>query len=156
MRAPDLFDYVVGYRTFLIDQATLELRGKFSTAHWRPGTNTARCAPESFYWAVNPAPEAHTAPLKECCCGFHAYYEVEQLLQTSIGVHAVVACWGEVVPHRDGFRAQHAEIRALSDPLGRGTASAVAEKYGVPLHRWVEDLTRVDAGSSLPQHLRGT
>lgn len=156
MRAPDLFEEVVGYRAFEVDTSKLLLRGKFVPVLWSPGPNTARCEAERLDWWQPTVAGEHTSPDCDCACGFHAYHDLDKLLSRVHGglVFGAVSCWGKIVPYADGFRAQHARVAALADPLDRGRSTALAEKYGVPLFQRVDDLETVDAGQSLPRNLR--
>lgn len=155
MRAPDLLQEVVGYRAFSVDPAALELRGKFVTVPWSPGRNEAICAKEHLDWWQPTVEANHVAPHRDCSCGFHAFHDAERLRLHGALLFGAVACWGELVPYAEGFRAQYAEVRALADPIMRGKSIAIAEKYDVPLFPYVSDLRRIDAGAPLPQGLRG-
>ncbi len=87
---------------------------------WRAGPNTAAC----------PLAD-HLAPDRHCTCGLYAGFDVPAPEHGF--VVGAVAAWGLVQVHRDGFRAEHAQITALADDPARTGARAIAARYGVAL-----------------------
>ena len=91
-------------------------------AAWRSATETARCG-------LGRLP--HDAPDERCECGLYAWWELDDTavgqaadaVATALGLRALGAVlgavmgWGDrVVLHREGWRAGHARIVALSAP----------------------------------------
>lgn len=120
---------VIGYRSWYAgSDATLWPAGWVPAARaarsvhrpWRAGPNAAACPLE-----------AHVAPDQHCTCGLYAGFEVPAPEHGF--VVGAVAAWGLVQVHRDGFRAEHAQITALADDSRRKDLHAIAARYGVPL-----------------------
>lgn len=93
---------------------------------WLAGVNTARCRYHE-----------HPAPDHDCECGLYARYGWDQVGDSDrTTVVGVVAAWGEVELHADGFRAEYAEVLCLVcglgvSPLDRMVVEYVADRYGV-------------------------
>lgn len=145
--APDLFDEVTGVRAFRVSNG--KLLGKFSKIEWFPGQNSAMCSPESFIYPQYTFPEEHDAPSLHCKCGLHVYYdETTADLSRSHGyVVGIVSCWGTLIPHDDGFRAQYARVLALSDHFRRSSTVEVARRFDIPL---VQKMDRLMEWNSMP------
>lgn len=83
------------------------------------------------------------APSWGCQCGIHAYYSLSQVPEAFYGLRGTIACWGRIVEHDRGFRAEHARVVALEDGNRPGgytdiagvtySHREVAARYDVPL-----------------------
>lgn len=128
MSAPDLTKKVIGFRRWSpTDDGALSSQAM--SAVWGRGANKARCQsnPYTLYWTFGSS--SHTPPKPRCkvapgpCgdCGLYALHECPSEIAQSQGPFAsecaqivgAVAAWGKVDVHRDGFRAEYAEVVAL-------------------------------------------
>lgn len=114
---------VIGYRAWRPTRGgRLRSTGAGHTT-WKRGVNSAACA----------GGLPHASPARDCACGLYAFHEPP--VATRPGVVGAVRVHGRLEVHRDGFRAEHAEIVALAHSgrrPGRRAARAGA-RYGVPL-----------------------
>ena len=104
---------------------------------------------------------AHPSPHPHCQCGIYAYHRPG--LRAYYGEFAwaegIIAAWGRIEVHADGFRAEHARIEALArpdrdEPAVRATVEGVARDLGVPLLERSELAGAADAyGEPLPPSL---
>jgi hypothetical protein len=104
-------------------------------AYWQPRqTQRAQCGLE-----IN-----HRPPAPECSCGLYAVYDVGGRTVKGISAPAsdclgAVRCWGRLVLHPEGFRAEFAAILGLYVPPSLATGDAaepfrsIAEAYAVPI-----------------------
>lgn len=73
-------------------------------------------------------------------------------------IAGAVVAWGTLQVHRDGFRAEHAQVVALAAPDSAelvALAHAAAERYGVPLVAYDElDRHAAAHGQPLPASIR--
>lgn len=179
---PLFTDCIVGYRAWTVD-AYGDLRPVTKTGHpWQPGVNTATCARGEGGSAIGrlfistwadlqpPAPADHQAPHEHCGCGLYARFSPAvsdgngstDPKGASPVLLGSIAAWGDIRVHRDGFRAEKAQITALAlhptsaamegaDRL-RALAASIAARYGVPLVD-AADLTREGEmhGEPLPE-----
>ncbi len=102
--------YAIGVREWAIDDDNrlCSVNSNFGT--WEPGINTARCR-------ALTARSGHHAPAAYCTCGFYVRKLSDVVLQTSsLHVLGAVRCWGRIIEHQEGFRAEHAEVVALLRP----------------------------------------
>lgn len=162
MSAPDLAAAVVGFRAWRIvgDQ----LLSPFIPCSWDGRVLHAACFDANRRlqlgrgWRTQP----HDSPHPECQCGIYAYHRPGQ--QTYYGdfdwTEGVVTAWGRIEAHRDGLRAEHARIEALSrppvhEPQRRRSVEAIGERLGVPIVPRTE-LREVAAGlgGAVPAALR--
>lgn len=148
---PLLVDAVTGYRSFTV-RGGGRLFSQYSDVEWPsfPGvTFRARCELERYFGLMTPlAPlkaggehlpfeldaaclDEHEAPHVDCGCGIHAYYDVGSATGTTVpweggeAVFGLIAGWGLVVPHPDGFRCSHARICALAGTSSEARAAAL-------------------------------
>jgi uncharacterized protein DUF3631 len=182
--APDLIDYVIGVRGF--DRNGHHLASPFQGMTWdraqiravcRPGKRTAKAALVSLGAKPGPAGAAatkivarqyrlgeHAAPHPLCSCGIYGYHEADaaHLAQPIIGV---IRAHGRIQVHAGGFRAEYAEIVAISfdDELGsdipdqryREVARRWSTWWQIPLLRRDELAASLsEFGSSVPVDLR--
>jgi len=84
----------------------------------------------------------HSAPDYECTCGIYASKRLEPALPYRVGrddartlgrVVGLVVLSGDVIEHRDGWRASHARPLGLIDGQAPGR---VAARSGIVVPRW--------------------
>lgn len=116
--APDLVGAVIGYRAWRLSSG-LHILGS-----WHPGENIAECT-------YRPG---HRPPEKNCGCGLYAYHKLGQ--RPGYGnVYAAIKAWGRISVAGRGYRAQKAEIIAIStkglnqDEVDAGEAGGGRVKY---------------------------
>ncbi len=145
---PTFSECVVGYRRWVVD-AIGQLRAVTMTKQvWVPGENVALCRPSA---SVNgffdqPFSEPHEAPHECCNCGLYGWNDAHHLTSPCayvvddgrILVVGVIAAWGDLRVHHDGFRASRACPVALAydddtDHRVREVLERVADDYGVSL-----------------------
>lgn len=103
---------------------------------WVPGRNEAVCSPHLL---PSRRPN-HSSPQPGCNCGFNAYFALgPELTAGADTVVGAIAAWGEMDVYADGFRAQFAQVIALSFPPrpehgpGMVRLREAADDYSVPL-----------------------
>jgi hypothetical protein len=106
--------------------------------------------------------EPHDSPHEACQCGIYAYHTPgpRSWFGEAYWCEGVVAAWGRLVVHHDGFRAQHARVEALAIPdgldrLGPAQVRAAAGALGVPVlaHDELADYAAA-LGGGVPPALR--
>jgi hypothetical protein len=125
--APDLTRKVVGFRAFDVVGGDLESTGQYT--RWMPGPNRARCLNDT----------SHAAPVKDCLCGLYAYHRPPEGWRTGElqgECAAAVTAWGRIEVHRDGFRAEYAQVELLFHDAYCGPSRLreyhkAAEVYGI-------------------------
>jgi hypothetical protein len=121
---------------------------------WEPGVNRARClsyvrrtsfvrdkphtigGKECLCGALEAEPPPrHETPVRECLCGFWAYWRLGAQQASAPHIAALVKGYGKVIQGSEGFRCQTAEIVALV-PLVYEQAEALAleQTYRVPVY----------------------
>jgi hypothetical protein len=141
LRAPDSIEPIRGYRYWNVKKDFLESPFK-TTNIWQAPDRTAACENE-----------LHSAPQTNCDCGIYAYYHLPSSKGLNSGqVYGVVAGWGTIEMHSEGFRTEYARILALSSPgfgqwIGLFLFSIIAgssmiisqlnEPYLVTLSAWI-------------------
>jgi hypothetical protein len=154
--APDLIEPVIGFRQWRMAGEGLLSIG--CDERWPEATLVARCRAG----ANSGAHPDQVAPVLDCSCGMHAWYEPcprTASAATRDWVAGAVAMWGAIELHGSGMRAQHCRIVALALPLSRWGKRErlvdMARRLGVPAvcHR---DLKIVAArhGAPVPVGLR--
>jgi hypothetical protein len=126
---PTYSEPAIGYRRWYVSAPDLWPGGSapvgIRLGPWTPGVNTAQCLAGG---------RPHRAPEPSCTCGLHALHRVP-----THHVHAFVigaiAAWGDVMLHRDGFRAEHALIVALAETPHQPADKmrVIADRYQVPV-----------------------
>jgi hypothetical protein len=161
-RAPDLAAPVAGFRSWRI--ANGKLLSPYIPCRWEGRTLHAECfdANRSLQRGRGWLAEPHSSPHPDCQCGIYAYHRPG--LRTYYGelwwCEGVIAAWGRLVVHADGWRAEHARLEALArpdrdDPRLEAALGALAERLGVPLvARGELEAVAADAGGVLPGTLR--
>jgi hypothetical protein len=154
---------VIGFRQWAVTD-DLELGSTAVSKVWKRGPNIAVCL---------ASPRCEEAPASGCHCGFYAlhhptfwygkggvtrgpFYGFGPLHKRFVS--GLVAAWGRLEVHHDGFRAERAKVVAIALPnskLDAVIARAVAQEYGVPTIPQGE-LERVasEFGSTVPLGFR--
>jgi hypothetical protein len=163
MTAPDLTEKVLGFRQFGIKDGGLRTIG-VGPYFWMPGVNRARCLQRNTLGDALDVPPPHDAPHPECRCGLYGwhrplpYWQNGQLANYK-GVVAAILAWGRMEVHREGFRAEKAEVVLLGyDPLVGptmfGEIAEVADTYGVDAVEIMDFEAAADElGRSIPKEL---
>lgn len=141
MTEPPLLAHALpGFRTWMLDPTGALVPYTGVTGPWTAGVNTARCGRGA----------RHESPAGGCTCGIYAFHDLHQQLRGEPFVGAIAA-WGEMEVYRDGFRAQHATVLALSGAPGPALLRA-AERYAVPIvpRRTLQPLARLLTGALPP------
>ena len=137
MRAPDLVAPVIAFRSWRL--AGAQLVSPFIPCRWEGRVMHAQCydanrtRTRGVGWLDGP----HGSPHADCQCGIYAYHTPgpRSWFGEAYWCEGVVAAWGRLVVHRDGFRAEHARVEALAVPDGMRPSHVreAAETVGVPL-----------------------
>jgi hypothetical protein len=150
----------IGYRLWRVDPADAwtgnQLESLVSQTLWpfRERLEAAcetRLAPAKFRPRRAHPVDVHSAPEAECTCGVYAYHDVDAMLRhveemrqfidhrQRILVAGAVLCWGRLVIHPEGFRAQFARVVAISLPEPEPSTAwthqhlrEVARAYAIP------------------------
>lgn len=161
MPAPDLAVPVVGFRAWrVIDE---RLTSPYIPVRWEGRLMHAACFPanRNLVFGQGWLGEEHASPDPRCRCGIYAYHRPQRA--PYVGefewVAGIVSVWGRVEVHRDGLRAEHARIEALSLQPGWPAARVkrtrrMAERLGVDVvdHAELEE-TASRYGAPLPPSL---
>ena len=128
MTAPDFFEPLIGYRAWHLNKLGELVPWSLSGAGaWLPGVNTAVCH----------AAKSHHPPAADCMCGLYALASARdrRLHGCDDQIVGAVAAWGDIELHRTGFRAEHAAVVALAEPVDCDYERALraAARYEVPL-----------------------
>lgn len=130
---------ILGWRDWVcVGSWELTLQSRFANYFWRPGLNEAECRRLTSDGRPMPHLGRHDPPTMECHCGLYARPAIPPpvMLPPSIGHPAgLVAGWGMVCYHDEGWRAQFATILGLLDDGRCAIAKRLAQAYDVPLLR---------------------
>lgn len=161
---------VIGYRSWYTDDRPDQpfLKSIVQNNHWEK-QNEARCM-RPAHWHRGPAPG------DGCECGLYAFHGLEQAFGYSgkKGVTGIVRGWGLTRIHRDGWRAQYAEVLAIIEPKPpeptapgwvhaqgdwvtrhRDLARQAAEYYQVPLIPYqAAEVMASEFGKFVPEEIR--
>jgi hypothetical protein len=145
-----LTDAIVGYRAFTVRDGG-RLHSQYSGVEWPSFpdvTFEARCEVGRYagfqtFTYLKPAGESkaleleheprldeHVSPHPDCACGIHGFYDVGSVADATVpweggeAIVGLIAGWGEVIPHPDGFRCSRARICALSGTSSEARAAA--------------------------------
>src|SRR5437870_5277691 len=119
----------VGYRFWRVDPDDAWTRGRLQSpvaetlwppldrlnaeCQTRPGLRLARAG-------LHRHDEERTSPEPACSCGIYAYHDIapmtRALREEPYMFGGAVLCWGRIVIHPEGLRAQHARPLALCRP----------------------------------------
>lgn len=138
--APDLVSPVIGFRAWRLGRD--RLLSPYIPCRWEGRTMHAECydANRTLLRGEGWLAEPHPSPHPSCQCGIYAYHRPG--LRAYYGEWAwaegIIAAWGRIEVHADGFRTEHARIEALArpdrdDPSVAATIERVAADLGVPL-----------------------
>lgn len=143
----------VGYRFWRVDPDDAWTRGRLQSpvaetlwppletldaeCQTRPGLRLARAG-------LHRTDEFRVSPEPGCSCGIYAYHDIgpmtRALREEPYMFGGAVLCWGRIVIHPEGIRAQHARPLALCRPESPGvqlrTAALleqVTKEYAIPL-----------------------
>jgi hypothetical protein len=118
--APDLAAEVVAFRSWRL--AGGRLMSPFIPCRWEDRVMHAACfdANRILTRGVGWLAEPHRSPHEACQCGIYAYHAPgpRSWFGEAYWCEGVVAAWGRLVVHPDGFRAEHARVEALAVPDG--------------------------------------
>jgi hypothetical protein len=148
----------VGYRLWRVDRADgwtgTHLQSLVAETLWPPRERlVAACSAWLAHRRGRPVGRSappHVSPAPECSCGAHAFHDLRQMLRQADELESpdadrfvfggAVLCWGRVVIHPEGIRAQYARPLALCRPRDREVSLVVqrnlrevADTYAVPL-----------------------
>ncbi len=149
----------VGYRLWRVDPADGWLAGRLQslvaetlwpTRERLQSVCEGHLAPARSLWRLHELDRGtpRGAPLPECTCGIYAYHEIRPMLrEISITVRdeplrlgGAVLCWGRIVIHPEGIRAEYARPLALCLPpalpvtaWAEARVHEVARAYAVPV-----------------------
>lgn len=94
---------------------------------------------------VRPPRHSHRAPDPNCSCGLYALYDAgggrRRVNVSADRCLGAVRCWGRLVLHPEGFRAEFASILGLYMPTSLSgwddpePIRSIAEVYAVPIFR---------------------
>jgi len=138
VKAPDLILPVVGFRAWRL--GANRLLSPYIPCRWEGRTMHAECydANRTLLRGQGWLDAPHASPDPHCQCGIYAYHRPG--LRAYYGEFAwaegIIAAWGRVEVHADGFRAEHARVEALAPPergYGAGAVAEAAQALGVPL-----------------------
>lgn len=145
----------VGYRFWRVDPDDAWTRGRLQSpvaetlwppheslvaeCQTRPGLRLARAGLHRY--DIEP-----TSPVPGCSCGIYAYHDMAPMMRAlkeePFMFGGAVLCWGRIVIHPEGMRAQHARPLALCLPESpvvqqrtAGLLKEVARSYAIPLLR---------------------
>ncbi len=138
--APDVAGMLAGFRSWRIVGGALH--SPFVPCRWDGRRLAATCydANRGLLRGEGWLDAPHASPHPACQCGIYAWND--PALRTFHGeqwwCEGVIAGWGRVEVHADGWRSEHARVEALALP-DRGDArldaavEAIAGRLGVPL-----------------------
>lgn len=132
-RAPDLIEPVLAWRGWNVT-ADGHLVAAAQNGIWDPGPNRAHCH------------HNHTdIPAVGCACGFYGWHRTEQIQHGEIW--GGLKCWGEIIVHDVGIRAEHAEIVCLVErpghPMDPHLLARIVDRYKVPVAQSLEEAEKL-------------
>jgi hypothetical protein len=83
--------------------------------------------------------QRHAAPERTCSCGFYVYKQPSYVRSENYGsVSGAVVCWGKLIEHPEGFRAEWAQPICITlpdyrDAADQRIAKTVAQALELPL-----------------------
>ena len=143
----------VGYRFWRVDPDDAWTRGRLQSpvaeTLWPPlETLEAKCQTRPDLRLARVGLHRHdlarVSPEPACSCGIYAYHEIapmtRALREEPYMFGGAVLCWGRIVIHPEGIRAQHARPLALCRPESPGVQQRTAvllqevtKEYAIPL-----------------------
>lgn len=119
---PTLTETAIGFRRWrLSDDRLVSIA---AGEEWPVGDVRAQCRLK----------HAHLAPARDCSCGLYALHQPPYAPSEIDGhVWGVVAAWGQLQVHHDGFRAERMRALALivDTAIARTAAMPAAARYGI-------------------------
>jgi hypothetical protein len=130
--APDLVAPVVAFRAWRVVAG--QLLSPYIPCRWDGPVMHAECYPanRALQFGRGWLDAPHDAPHPSCQCGIHAYHRpgAQAYYGEFDWVEGIVSVWGNIEVHREGLRAEHARVLALSRRPG---AQAISARLGVDL-----------------------
>lgn len=122
--------YVVGYRIWLADRGSFRLR---SITSLRENPSFGEWIPHEAQEAQCQLHRTHKSPVRFCHCGIYAHSMLVSALadwkDVNYFVVGEVALWGNIIKHKNGYRAQFAYPHKFYAFKHLGTM--LAEKFGI-------------------------
>jgi hypothetical protein len=119
----------VGYRVWRFEPVSLwtggQLESAFCQTSWpRREKLEAACKSEPMLPGFRPKPHRAdpemVSPVTGCSCGIYAYHDMASMLREvdkqRLLIGGAVLCWGRIMIHKEGIRAQFVRPLALSVP----------------------------------------
>jgi len=159
--APDLAGTIAGFRSWRV--ANGKLLSPYIPCRWEGRVIHAQCfdanrvLQQGRGWLAAP----HASPHPDCQCGVYAYDRPG--LRSYFGevwwCEGVIAAWGRVVVHADGWRAEHARVEALALPSDDPRLAEAVEEIAARLEVPVVERSSLwevaeEAGGLVPEALR--
>lgn len=132
-RAPDLMDYVVGYRAWNLHGGQIKPIGAGDDV-WKGGLEVrASCKNGGL----------HVSPDSECECGLYAWHDFERVKAgvNEAQVYGAVQAWGRIEVHQEGFRSEYMQPVMLA--YDDTDDVLVSNDVGGPALKRSEDYERV-------------
>lgn len=171
---PDRFGIISAWRYWIVDKEDLTIYGgAFSPqgekyvptyGEWFSGENKAECKPNVFYSQIAIKDE-HVSPTEDCCCGFHAYYDLDYTLtkmkfytrkefKEMVGyrydiIHGTAFLYGDIVHHTNYIRGEYAVPIAFNGSGVTEIAQKLSRKYGMVCCYNDKDLIEVSKRAEL-------
>jgi hypothetical protein len=117
----------------VVTGVTIDNAGGGAAGSWR-GREKAQALCSHGY-----ARSIHQAPERNCNCGFYVYKQPSYVRAENYGqVSGAVICWGKLIEHPEGFRAEWAQPICITlpdyrDAADQRIAKTVAQALELPL-----------------------
>jgi hypothetical protein len=144
-RAPDLIENVLAWRGWDVTP-TGHLTASAVQGVWDPGANKAVC---------RHAGHTEDVPAVGCGCGFYGWHQPNKVTHGQI--RGAIKCWGEIIVHDVGVRAEWAEILCLfQSTTHEPWLQRAAERYEVPIVETQAEAEALvaDLGIRVPESMR--
>jgi hypothetical protein len=159
--APDLLERVVAFRVWRVTGD--HINSPYIPVRWDRAVAHAACYPanRTLLFGRGWLEEPHDAPHPACKCGIYGYHAPPRRarLPDPGRTTGIVTFWGRIEVHRDGMRAEHARVCALSWFPEWGSRHgaqmrAIADALGVDLLPYAELLAAAGRyGAPVPAQL---
>lgn len=144
-RAPDLIENVLAWRGWDVTP-TGHLTASAVSGVWDPDANKAVC---------RHAGHTDDVPAVGCGCGFYGWHEPGDVSHGQI--RGAIKCWGEIIVHDVGVRAEWAEILCLfQSTTHEPWLRRASERYEVPIVETQAEAEALvaDQGIRVPESMR--
>lgn len=144
-RAPDLIENVLAWRGWDVTP-TGHLTASAVQGVWDPGANKAVC---------RHAGHTEDVPAVGCGCGFYGWHEPSDVSHGQI--RGAIKCWGEIIVHDVGVRAEWSEILCLFQSTTQEPwLRRASERYEVPIVETQAEAEALvaDLGVRVPESMR--